>query len=116
MRKRCEIVEVENWCRLHKGQIKPAILIQLVCNELGTSEEELGSGSKKLHISEARHCYSWFSRMLTYETFEMIGNRYNRSHEAVIGQIRRVNDLLSGGDEKLANHIINIYNSLQQLL
>jgi len=109
------IKEIELWCAINQGCFTPEQILEVVNEEFELPDGAIRVPSKAPHLLDARLCFSWFSRRITDATVEGLGELINRNHVRIIRQNQRAVDLLAAGDEKLTNHIINIYEKLNVL-
>lgn len=66
------------------------IILEMVCEEFGCTEQEIRSLVRKRPFSDARAVCSYIMRTHLKDTFIRIGMELNKDHSSVIEQIKRV--------------------------
>ncbi|MBS5451089.1 MAG: ATP-binding protein [Coriobacteriia bacterium] len=74
-----------------------AMIIDVVCEELGVPSADIKGKGRTKPVSEARQITMWLARQMTDESYQAIGSPFGRDHSTVYASISKI-DLLSQED------------------
>ena len=78
-------------------RIDIAMIIDVVCEELGVPSADIKGKGRTKPVSEARQITMWLARQMTDESYQAIGSPFGRDHSTVYASISKI-DLLSQED------------------
>lgn len=91
------IKEIRDELFKSEKRIEIPLIIGVVANEFGVSTSDIRGQKRTKAISEARQVTMWLARQLTDESYQSIGNCFNRDHSTVYNSISKI-DRISQSD------------------
>jgi len=89
-----------------------ASIREIVAEHFNISEDELASGSRKRYLSLPRNIFFYLARILTKESFTVLGEYMNRTHTAAHNGFKRIEEE-SQKNPQLASTIKQLFSRLQ---
>jgi len=79
------------------------------------SMDDVLSHSRKIELVTTRQLISFYARRLTKATYSEIGQKLGgRDHTTIISNIRRITDLLEGGDKRMSELVKKLNRRLKE--
>jgi chromosomal replication initiator protein len=108
---------LEAFCREHAPQVRLADIQRAVCDLFGMEASALKSSRKTQSVAQPRMLAMWLARRYTRAALSEIGEFFGRrSHSTVVSAERKVDRLVSGGEEiRVGDRTCRIDDAVRQI-
>lgn len=91
-------------------------ILAVTCQVLGINVKDLQEAARTRIVSDARSVFCYYSRLLTSNIHQDIGDRMNKDHTSSISANRLAEDLLDTRDELMISKINIVGKALKKLM
>lgn len=82
-------------------RVEIPLIIDVVADEFGVAPADITGKRRTKAVSEARQVTMWLARQLTDESYQSIGNNFDKDHSTVIASIKKITEISQADREYL---------------